>query len=77
MKNKTTVVLVSTVLLGLSNVVAAEQCFGIVLAGENDCSTSLNACAGHSLEDGQADAYIDLPKGLCEKLALGSLEPKE
>lgn len=74
--NKTTAV-AGVVLLGLSNVSVAEQCFGIVLAGENDCSTSLNVCAGHSLEDGQVDAYLDLPKGLCEKLVLGSLEPKE
>lgn len=77
MQNKTTGALAGAVLLGLSNVAAAQDCFGVVLAGENDCGTSLNACAGHSLEDGQADAYIDLPNGLCEKLALGSLEPKE
>ncbi len=77
MNNKTTGALAGAVLLGLSNVATAEDCFGIVLAGDNDCSTSLNSCAGHSLEDGQADAYIDIPAGLCAKLTLGSLEPKE
>ncbi len=76
MNSKTTGVLAGAMLLSLSNAASAEQCFGVVLAGENDCSTSLNVCAGHSLEDGQLDAYIDLPNGLCEKLTLGSLEPK-
>ncbi len=76
MKNRTTII-AGALLLGLSNTVVAEECFGVVLAGENDCATSLNACAGHSLEDGQKDAYINLPKGLCEKLVGGSLTPKE
>ncbi|SMM99496.1 Putative signal peptide protein [uncultured Candidatus Thioglobus sp.] len=75
MKNKTTAIMTS-VLLALSNTAIAEECYGIVLAGENDCATSLNVCAGHSLEDGQVDAYIDMPSGLCEKLVGGSLKPK-
>lgn len=57
-------------------VVADEECFGVVLAGDNDCATSTNACAGHSLEDGQTDAYITVPNGMCLKLVGGSLEPK-
>jgi uncharacterized membrane protein len=76
MKNKTATIVMVGTLLVLNNVSNAEDCFGVVLAGENDCATSLNVCAGHSLENGQKDAYIDLPKGLCEKLVGGSLEPK-
>ena len=75
--NKTTTAVAGVMLLGLGNVAVAEQCFGVALAGENDCATNLNVCAGHSLEDGQKDAYINLPNGLCEKLVLGSLEAKE
>ncbi|SMN12284.1 Putative signal peptide protein [uncultured Candidatus Thioglobus sp.] len=66
----------TSVLLALGNSAIAEECYGIVLAGENDCATSLNVCAGHSLEDGQVDAYVDIPSGLCAKLVGGSLEPK-
>lgn len=76
MQNTTSTALVASVLLGLSGGVVAQECYGIVLAGANDCATSLNVCAGHSLEDGQKDAYVDLPNGLCEKLVNGSLEPK-
>ncbi|SMN02278.1 hypothetical protein SPONN_690 [uncultured Candidatus Thioglobus sp.] len=61
MKHKTSKIVITSVLLSLSHYAAAEDCFGIALAGENDCATSLNSCAGHSLEDAQADAYIDLP----------------
>ncbi len=77
MKNKITTAIIGVALLSLSNVATAQDCFGVVLAGENDCATSFNSCAGHSLEDGQVDAYIELPEGLCNKLVGGSLEPKE
>jgi len=51
-----------------------EKCYGIAKAGKNDCKTLSNACAGHSMTDGQKDAFIALPKGTCERLAGGSLE---
>jgi uncharacterized membrane protein len=53
-----------------------EKCFGVVKAGSNDCQTASNSCAGTAAQDGQGDAWIYLPKGLCEKLVGGSLEPK-
>lgn len=52
----------------------AEKCYGVAKAGKNDCKTLSNACAGHSMEDGQKDAFIALPKGTCERLVGGSLE---
>jgi uncharacterized membrane protein len=55
---------------------ADEKCYGVVKAGANDCETATNSCAGTSVEDGQADAWVYVPKGLCEKLVGGSLEPK-
>jgi len=51
-----------------------EKCYGVVKAGKNDCKTLSNACAGHSTADAQADAFIALPKGTCERIAGGSLE---
>ncbi len=51
-----------------------EKCYGVVKAGKNDCKTMSNACAGHSTTDAQADAFIALPKGTCERIAGGNLE---
>ncbi|MGR9045732.1 MAG: BufA1 family periplasmic bufferin-type metallophore, partial [Gammaproteobacteria bacterium] len=30
-----------------------EKCYGVSKAGKNDCKTLSNACAGHSMTDGQ------------------------
>jgi uncharacterized membrane protein len=51
-----------------------EKCYGVAKAGKNDCKTLSNACAGHSMEDSQKDAFIALPKGACERVVGGSLE---
>ena len=51
-----------------------EKCYGVAKAGKNDCKTMTNACAGHSVTDAQADAFIALPKGTCERITGGSLE---
>jgi len=51
-----------------------EKCYGVSKAGKNDCKTLSNACAGHSMSDGQKDTFIALPKGTCERLVGGSLE---
>jgi uncharacterized membrane protein len=52
-----------------------EKCYGVSRAGKNACSTSNAACAGSSVADGQKDAWVYLPKGMCEKLVGGSLAP--
>ncbi|MBL1264086.1 BufA1 family periplasmic bufferin-type metallophore [Methylomicrobium sp. RS1] len=54
-----------------------EKCYGVAKAGKNDCKTLSNACAGHSVTDAQADAFIALPKGTCERIAGGSLTAPE
>lgn len=66
--------------LGLSGVgVAAaadmEKCYGVAKAGKNDCQTATSSCAGTAKEDRQADAFIALPKGSCEKIAGSSTTP--
>jgi len=46
-----------------------EQCAGVVKAGKNDCTTSMNACHGHVEVDSGPMAWIYVPKGTCEKIA--------
>ncbi|CAH0534725.1 hypothetical protein VST7929_02675 [Vibrio stylophorae] len=52
-----------------------EKCYGVVKAGKNDCATKTSSCAGTSTVDSQGDAFVVVPKGLCERLSGGSLEP--
>jgi len=60
-----------------SNAVAAdedkEQCAGITKAGKNDCATSTNDCHSHVTTDGNAEAWIYLPKGTCDRIVGGHL----
>ena len=51
-----------------------EKCYGVAKAGMNDCKAGEGTtCQGTSTEDGQANAWILTPEGLCEKLVGGSL----
>lgn len=54
-----------------------EACGGVAKAGMNDCAvkTSLHACAGMAKSDNEADSYVFLPKGLCTKIAKGTVLP--
>lgn len=52
---------------------ATEKCYGIVKTGMNDCATSTASCAGSATKDNQKDAFLLMPKGLCEKIVGGSL----
>jgi uncharacterized membrane protein len=45
-----------------------EKCAGVVKAGKNDCGTSRNACSGQVKVDNDPEAWIYLPKGLCERI---------
>ncbi|HXV73142.1 MAG TPA: DUF2282 domain-containing protein [Sphingomonadales bacterium] len=54
-----------------------EKCYGVAAAGKNDCATATSSCAGTAKADGQKDAFIMVPAGLCERLANGSPEPKK
>ena len=53
---------------------ASEKCYGIVKKGMNDCATATASCAGSATKDKQKDAFLLMPKGLCEKIVGGSLE---
>jgi uncharacterized membrane protein len=67
----------STALLLASQVEAqgptTEKCFGIAKAGKNDCQTATSSCAGTAKKDAAKDAWLSVPKGVCEKIAGGSL----
>jgi len=75
---KTTAIVASAVAAALTMGVAAnsadaagkkaEKCYGVAKAGKNDCATNSSSCAGTSKTDGQKDAFIFVPAGLCAKL---------
>ena len=51
-----------------------EKCYGVAKAGMNDCKAGEGTtCQGTSTEDGQKNAWVLTPAGLCEKLVGGSL----
>ena len=65
--------------IGTSSAAAAdnEKCYGVAAAGQNDCQSAGNSCAGQVNEGGRADSWIYVPAGTCMKINGGSLEPKK
>lgn len=60
---------------------ALEKCFGVALAGKNDCKAGpATSCAGTSRKNYQGDAYKLVKAGTCTKIrtpnGAGSLTPK-
>jgi uncharacterized membrane protein len=59
---------------------AKEKCFGVALAGQNDCAAGAGTtCAGTSKVDYQGNAWKLVPAGTCTTMELpegrmGSLE---
>lgn len=51
-----------------------EKCYAISKAGANDCAAGANSCAGSAVKDNQGDAFLFVPKGLCERITGGSLK---
>ena len=46
-----------------------EKCFGIALAGQNDCKAGPGtSCQGTAANDFQGNAWTKTPKGVCENL---------
>jgi uncharacterized membrane protein len=61
---------------------AMEKCYGVSLAGKNDCKAGAGtSCAGTSKVDYQGDAWKQVPAGTCTKIktptGFGSLAPKK
>ncbi|MDA0902412.1 MAG: DUF2282 domain-containing protein [Proteobacteria bacterium] len=53
-----------------------EKCYGIVKAGQNDCGSKngSHSCAGGSTKNADANEWILLPKGLCNRIQGGKLD---
>ncbi len=59
---------------------AKEKCYGVSLAGENDCAAGPGtSCAGTSTRDYQGNAWTYVDKGTCTSIETpkgkGSLSP--
>ena len=56
--------------------VEKEECFGIAKAGKNDCSSnkSAHSCAGQATKNNDAQDFVAVPKGTCDKIAGGTLK---
>ncbi|OEC37850.1 hypothetical protein A7D27_24160 [Pseudomonas sp. 1D4] len=59
---------------------AMEKCYGVSLAGQNDCKAGAGtSCAGSSKKDYQGDAWKNVPAGTCTSIktphGMGSLTP--
>lgn len=52
-----------------------EKCYGVAAAGHNDCFFAGNSCAGTAARDRDPAAWVYVPKGSCERIVGGSLEP--
>lgn len=52
-----------------------DKCYGIAKAGMNDCATASHSCAGESKVNGEKEAWIATPTGLCNKIVGGSTKP--
>jgi uncharacterized membrane protein len=54
-----------------------EKCAGIAKAGKNDCGTSKSSCAATVKTDRDAEAWVLVPKGTCDKIAGAHLQTSE
>jgi len=51
-----------------------DKCFGISLAGQNDCAAGPGtSCAGSSTVDYQGNAWTMVPAGTCAEIALPAM----
>ncbi|MCK0096303.1 DUF2282 domain-containing protein [Yoonia sp. F2084L] len=68
---------VATAVAGLSTTAAAQEnvkCFGVSLAGENDCAAGPGTtCAGTSTVDYQGNAWTFVAAGTCETMELPAM----
>ena len=50
---------------------ASEKCYGVALAGKNDCKAGADtSCAGSSKVDYQGNAWKSVDKGTCTSMKL-------
>jgi uncharacterized membrane protein len=54
-----------------------EKCYGVAMAGKNDCASASHACAGHSKMDKDPADWKYVPKGDCERMGGMLMAPKK
>lgn len=54
-----------------------EKCQGIAKAGQNDCGANGHACAGYAEVDGDANEWVFVPEGTCDKIVGGTVKVKK
>ena len=68
---------VATAVAGLATTATAqaqEKCYGVSLAGENDCAAGPGTtCAGTSTVDYQGNAWTLVPAGTCGEIELPAM----
>ena len=68
---------VASAVAGLTTAAHAQEnvkCFGVSLAGENDCAAGPGTtCAGTSTVDYQGNAWTLVPAGTCETMELPAM----
>lgn len=68
---------VASAIAGLATSAAAdenEKCFGVSLAGANDCAAGPGTtCAGTSTVDYQGNAWTLVPAGTCESMTIEAM----
>ncbi|MGF1528198.1 MAG: DUF2282 domain-containing protein [Candidatus Competibacterales bacterium] len=58
----------TTAVVNTAQAAGKEKCYGISLAGQNDCAAGPGTtCAGTSKVDYQGNAWTLVPRGDCEK----------
>ena len=68
---------VASAVAGIATTATAQEnvkCFGVSLAGENDCAAGPGTtCAGSSTVDYQGNAWTLVPAGTCETMELPTM----
>jgi uncharacterized membrane protein len=55
-----------------------EKCFGVALAGKNDCAAGPGTtCAGTSKVNYQGNAFKLVPKGTCETMSVTTADGRQ
>jgi uncharacterized membrane protein len=49
-----------------------EKCYGINVAGKNDCAEGAHSCAGQSTQARDKKSFVLLPAGDCSKIQGGN-----
>lgn len=49
-----------------------EKCYGINVAGKNDCAEGAHSCAGQATQARDTKSFVLLPGGDCSKIQGGS-----